>query len=81
MDLNVKLPGTSKGNTMNTHKRRNAQSHENSQHSSNEALPCGEVIIPPSKLKASSLEPSLTSAHLDILSRNGLLYWNSTEVV
>jgi hypothetical protein len=37
------------------------------------------VNIPPSKLKFSSLEPSPTSAHHDILSRNGLLYWNSTE--
>jgi hypothetical protein len=35
--------------------------------------------IPPSKLKVSSLDPSLTSACHDILSDNGLLYWNSTE--
>jgi hypothetical protein len=37
------------------------------------------VNIPPSKLKVSPLEPSPTSAHRDILSGNGLLYWNSTE--
>jgi hypothetical protein len=32
-------------------------------------------------LKVSSSEPSPTSAHRDILSENGLLYWNSTEAV
>jgi hypothetical protein len=26
-----------------------------------------------------NMEPSPTSAHHDILSENGLLYWNSTE--
>ncbi len=64
---------------MNTCQRKKPQNHENSEHSSNETLPCGEVSIPPSKLKVSSSEPSPTSAHRDILSGNGLLYWNSTE--
>jgi hypothetical protein len=60
------LPSSSKETTANTHKRKTPQNHENCEHSSNEALPCEEVNIPPSKLKVLSLEPSATSVHHDI---------------
>jgi hypothetical protein len=74
------LPSLSKETmTANTHKRKAPQNHENSEHSSIEALPFEEVNILSSILKVSSLEPSPTSVRHDILSDNGLLYWNSTE--
>jgi hypothetical protein len=79
-ELDVMVPSLSKETTTaNTRERKVPQNHENSEHSSIEALPFEEVNITPSKLKVSSLDPSPTSAPRDILSDNGLLYWNSTE--
>jgi hypothetical protein len=49
-ELNVMLPSLFKETkTANTHKRKAPQNHENSEHSSIEALPFEEVNIPPSK--------------------------------